>query len=557
VNPVRTNLTTFCFTAGFLLAFAADAVGQNAAAVPVSRQERVARATWQPVRQEPATDSPAEDSKVRTVGHSEGTLPAPRQPNGASVISSPPTPIPLDGQIMSRDVVYESMGAPVYEDGEVIYDGAIYGGGFGATACDAMAGPGCGCDAAVCLGNCGGCDSMGSCCSGTCGGTNCTMCGELYSGNAWRPAITIRLPQDGWFSYEYLHWWQDSMSLPPLVTSSTGTATPRADAGVLGRPNTRTLFGGDVLDGAFDGARIRFGIWLDNCHTWGLGGEYFSIGSETESFSSTSSGDPILARPFFNTQTGVEDAELVAYPGVVSGNVSARATSELVGGGFHLRNLRNCNEGCSGGILCGLMCGCSSPYCSRTELHVGYRYLQLDESVTITERLTGTNPSGNFDLTDQFDTRNQFNGFDLGWNYRRVRNYWTFDLLGKLAIGNTRQTVTINGQTSIDGAAPLPGGLLAQTSNIGQYKRDKFAVVPELNATLGYQLTDQFRLMAGYTAIYWSNVVRPGDHISLDLNPNLLPPPTDPFSGSQRPAFAFDNTDYWVQGFNVGGEFRW
>ncbi len=114
--------------------------------------------------------------------------------------------------------------------------------------------------------------------------------------------------------------------------------------------------------------------------------------------------------------------------------------------------------------------------------------------------------------------------------FRRTRGFWTMDALIRLAIGNTRQTVTINGQTTINdptntpAVQTLPGGLLTQTSNIGTYRQDEFAVVPELNLNLGYQLTDHFRVMLGYTAIYWSNVVRPGQQISLDVNPNLLPP---------------------------------
>jgi hypothetical protein len=146
--------------------------------------------------------------------------------------------------------------------------------------------------------------------------------------------------------------------------------------------------------------------------------------------------------------------------------------------------------------------------------------------------------------------------------YRRTRGFWTFDTLLRLGVGNTRQTVTINGQTTVSDpndppAQTLTGGLLAQTSNIGTYRQNEFTVVPEFNMNVGYQLTDHLRLKLGYTAIYWSNVVRAGDQISRDLNPNLLPPPADPFSGALRPAFAFDTTDYWVQGINFGGEYRW
>ena len=60
----------------------------------------------------------------------------------------------------------------------------------------------------------------------------------------------------------------------------------------------------------------------------------------------------------------------------------------------------------------------------------------------------------------------------------------------------------------------------------------------------------------GYSFIYWSRVVRPGDQIELDVNPDLLPPELDPVEGALRPRFAFNDTDYWLHGLNVGLECR-
>ncbi len=404
-----------------------------------------------------------------------------------------------------------------------------------------------------------GCDAMG------CDSCGPGGCGELIGGNAWRPCATICLPQDGWLSVEYLGWWQDGMSLPPLV-SSNATAVPQAQAGVRGAPGYQTLFGGgEVLEDNFDGARVGFGVWLDKCHTWGIGADLFRIGRESIGFQRDSTGAPILARPFFNTATGLEDSELIAFPGVVTGRVNVDASSELQGWGVHLRRLSHASEGCSGGFFC----GCPQHFCRRTEGLFGYRGMQLDENVRIRERLTGvpgTTAAGGeqFDITDSFDTRNQFNGIDLGWSQRLVRGYWTLDTGVRLALGNNRQRVAIAGSSIITDPSGNPntpqtfqGGLLAQRSNIGVYEQNEFAVIPELNAKLGYQLTDNLRITLGYTFLYWSNVVRPGEHISTDLNPALLPPESTPFTGVLRPSFAFDTTDYWAQGLSFGGEYRW
>ncbi len=502
---------------------------ESARSRSVRRSEQTARANWQPTRSRvretrvvvPAVDPRADVRSIQQV-QAEG-IPSP-PPESAISIVSPSNSGSLDGQITL---------APVYE-------GEIIGEHFSSD---------CGCDDPGCV----GCDTIG--CDGGCGAS---CCGEHCGGNAWRPCLTLCMPQDGWASFEFLGWWQDGMQLPPLVTTNlSGTPTP----GVLGDPGTRILAGGDEYhDDALDGVRLRFGLWLDSCHTWGIGAEYFSLSSSTDLFSASSTGSPVLTRPFYDVTIGAENAELVALSGVVSGTVTVHTDSDLVGGGFRVRKLRQAEEGCSNWFLC----GCPEHFCSRTELTLGYRFLQLSEGVRISEDLSVSQttpilPPGTFSMFDSFKTKNQFNGIDIGYITRRTRGFWSLETGIRLAVGNTKQTVNIDGQSIINetGQPTLveAGGLLALPSNIGSYSQNQFAVVPELDLKIGYQMTKQCKLTLGYTAIYWSNVVRPGDQIDLDVHPGQIPPAVAPNLG--RPAFAFDTTDYWVQGLSFGGEYRW
>lgn len=458
--------------------------------------------------------------------------------------------VPMHGEqsVLENSPGHHSTHSHQPMDGEVVYESQPYMGDEvyeGASGCDSIgcACGGMGCDSMAC--DSMGCDSVG-CDNGSCG--SCSSCRR----GAWRPCLTLCFPQDGWASFEYLLWSQRGMNLPPLVTTG---GTTRPTAGVLGQSTTSTLFGGNrVLEDDFSGGRLQFGFWLDKCHKWGIGAEYFELSEETESFRRSSTGNPVLARPFFNVLTGREDSELIAFPNVLTGTIDARASSQLVGGGFNLRRQMSCYTGCGSG-LCG---GCGMIH-SRTDFLFGYRYLQLDESVQVTEDLVGlvAPDNGRFRISDRFDTTNQFNGFDLGILFNRRRGPWSIDCLAKLAIGNTHQVVDIRGTTSIDGGAAQQGGLLAQQSNIGRYSRDQFTILPELGVTAGYNLTRNFKLKAGYTMIFWSNVVRPGDQIDLDVNPNFLPPPAVPFTGASRPAFAFDDTNYYAHGLTAGAEFTW
>ena len=130
----------------------------------------------------------------------------------------------------------------------------------------------------------------------------------------------------------------------------------------------------------------------------------------------------------------------------------------------------------------------------------------------------------------------------------------------RVGIGNNHQTVSIRGNTvaTQNGASTnFNTGILTQRTNIGTYDRNEFTMIPELGLTLGYQFTRSVRLTTGYSMIYWGNVVRPGDQVDLDVNPNLFPPEAVPFTGALRPQFQFVSTDYWVQGLSFGAEMRW
>jgi hypothetical protein len=207
---------------------------------------------------------------------------------------------------------------------------------------------------------------------------------------------------------------------------------------------------------------------------------------------------------------------------------------------------------------------CSGPFGRRFDFLVGYRYVRLSDELTIRENLTSlrTVPSqGSFAITDSFGTTNDFHGVDLGmaseFNYGR----WSLELLGRMALGNIQQQVEIAGQTTISGSqvsnGEYVGGLLAQRTNIGSHSRNEFAVLPQLGATLGYRLTPRLQATVGYSFMYLSRVVRPGDQIDLDVNPDLLAPEFTPFAGPLRPRFEFRDTDFWAQGMNFGLHFSW
>jgi hypothetical protein len=348
-------------------------------------------------------------------------------------------------------------------------------------------------------------------------------------------------------SGEYLLWWLKDQRVPPLVTTS-----PPASAGIIGMPGTQILFGGsDVSEGTFSGFRFTAGYWLDACHLWALEGSYFFLGDETRKFSASSSQFSVIARPFFNLNSGMEFSEVTVSPGVSTGRIDVATTSRLWGAEGNLRR-----------HLCG---DCSW----RVDLLAGFRYLDLDEGLSVDETINAL-PGGsafggdNIFVNDRFHTHDKFYGGQLGVDAEYHRGPWFVDLRGKLALGGTRQIVDINGGqlivTPTGTATSFTGGLLALPTNIGHFRRDRFGVLPEVGVNVGYQVTDHLRAFVGYNFLYLNSVVRPGDQIDrvIDITkiPNFAPPGTVP-APQARPAVLFRDTDFWAQGINFGLEFRY
>jgi hypothetical protein len=354
-----------------------------------------------------------------------------------------------------------------------------------------------------------------------------------------------------WAEAEYLLWWARGSRLPPLITTGP-PGTPLEQAGVLGAPGTLVLAGDDRICGDDrSGGRFTLGAWLDPDNVLGVEGHFLILENLAEDTLAASSGTPILSRPFLDATTGLPAAQLVAFPGLLAGSAQVAASCDgLLGAGALLRwNVYRAGE-------------------ARIDLLAGYRFLRLQDGLQITESLTTTDPADpggiplgtTFDLFDRFDTRNEFHGGDLGLAAEFPVGVLRVRLLGKVALGATHQTADVFGATAVAAPGSPPssnvGGLLALPSNIGHYSRNEFAVVPEFGVKVGGYLTPRLRAWAGYTFLYWSEVARAGDQVSLNVNPALLPPVTGAVSGPFEPAFTFRDTGFWAHGLSLGLEFR-
>lgn len=363
-----------------------------------------------------------------------------------------------------------------------------------------------------------------------------------------------------WVNAELLLWWGLGTQVPALVT----TSSPQFN-GIPGQGDTRVLLGGAFGETYHTGGRVGFGHWFGDGECRGVDGRLFWVAPSTATFAATVPPFGLLARPFVNTNPTVttpnvgvgQTAEVVAGPGVANGSVTAALRSTVWGAEINYRRFLAGNG------------------TARVDALVGYRYLDLAESLTITERFTRTAnsdmtigpPAVSGIITDRFRTANHFHGGQFGAVGTIDRGRWSLNARGTIAFGTVFQSADITGSQQLTFASgavtTVPGGLLAVPgANIGHFSQTRFAVVPEIGLNVGYQLTSRMQVFVGYNLLYLSSAVRPGEVIDQRLDasrvPNLLPADT---AGTPvlpaRPMPLLSTSGYFIQGINFGLVFKW
>jgi hypothetical protein len=302
-----------------------------------------------------------------------------------------------------------------------------------------------------------------------------------------------------------------------------------------------------------NGGRFAAGYLLDDENRFGLEGGYLFLGSRATVAQQTSDTSvagyvQVLARPFFDVLNNRQDSSLSAYPGLISGTVSVRSTNRLEAAetNFSLK------FGAFGRL--------------QLDALAGFRYWHLQEDLGIEENTTVSMGAPVFagnsiKVNDFFGTENSFYGGQLGLRGRLQYERLHLDVITKIALGASQEVAAIRGATSIDTmpATAFNAGLLALASNSGRFFHEEFTAIPEIGVNLGFRVTNNIDVFAGYTFMYWANVLRPGDQIDTNLNPHLIPTSNSfgTAGGPARPAAVLRESGFWAQGLNVGIELRY
>lgn len=364
-----------------------------------------------------------------------------------------------------------------------------------------------------------------------------------------------------WGSAEYLYWKiQDSPKVVPLVV--TGPVVT-GGAPVTGY---EVVLGGKKIDNNWrSGGRFALGYWFDDEQCWGGEVSYFFLpnGKKTDKvFSDGAVGSPFLAVPFFDVVTGADSSTTVAFPASAGGF-----------SGFAKLTVYNNLQGAELNGIARMSCDCDSHF----DLLAGFRYLYFSETLKfvtdspyVAPFIPGRTAPDIFKTLDRFKTENNFYGGQIGfaWETTFCDEYF-FNLKAKVALGLMNEKLNIEGKlitndfVGFDPAPPVvyEGGYFALPTNIGHHKKNQFAVIPEVNINLGYQVMDCLSIQVGYSFLYVSRVLYATNQVDPNINPSQSSAidyvPNAILVGQASPEGHPKSKSLWAQGVTAGLEYRY
>jgi hypothetical protein len=368
---------------------------------------------------------------------------------------------------------------------------------------------------------------------------------------------------------------------PLITTGSPADAIP----GAIGQPGTQVVFGNKHYNfHRTAGVKASIGSYIGPDKNVSVDIDGFWIFSRTRHFSiSANPGEaPLIARPYYDVRRASERARIVSSnsvaTGFFSGSSSALIKTQFWGGELNI-GYHPCSQQAVGCHTCGEIAARQKQPCDKNMtggLFVGFRYLRLFEKLKIKDVMDpfGT-PSGlsfngsthpvtlpdSLKDEDQFRTNNDFFGGQIGIKGDYAFNCWmSLGFYGKAAFGVTEQKYKSEGWTtwesSVFGDQYAVGGVLVQPNNMVHEKKWKYAWVPEAGVNFSIEPFSHLRFLVGYSFLWWSKIVRPGEQINNEVNSGQIPGNAAFYTPAvQKPNNHLKETSFWLQAVNFGVSF--
>ena len=176
---------------------------------------------------------------------------------------------------------------------------------------------------------------------------------------------------------------------------------------------------------------------------------------------------------------------------------------------------------------------------------IGAKYAELEEDVQFQYSIMTPGSA----WLDEFHTRNDFYGVNLGLYLAANYGNWGVDMTLKCGLGVNYSAISVMGSNT--NTAPTNFQVFTADSNIGFFESSLFSVMPEANINLIYQFTPRIQFRVGYNFAAITNVMRPGPQIVPNIDPLVAGGAHD------QPALPFNTSTFIVHGVNFGATWRY
>ena len=332
-------------------------------------------------------------------------------------------------------------------------------------------------------------------------------------------------------SAEYVVWWIREGTSPAVLTTSSP-----ASQGLLGRPDTRVVYGDRRLEtrhgDRFVGARVGLD-WMDSTGVFGFEGRAFFLERDSTYFKTfNADGSRLLALSYIDAATGQQASRIVSGPDPQRG---------LLAGGFVGYSRIEWFGEEANGVL-----SVAREEDWQVDLLAGARFFQMRDRYhqTGTSRIL-PEQAILYGVTDNYRIANAFYGAQVGARGEARYDRFFVQARAMVALGGDVQRIRTFGETIYHTPAArvaTPFGLLVGPNNAGDHGRVAIDGAGEVGVNVGYQFTQWLRVMAGYTFIAWFDPIRAGDQVDRVAN---------------RAGFPYKGETLWVQGVSMGLEARW
>ena len=360
---------------------------------------------------------------------------------------------------------------------------------------------------------------------------------------------------------------------PPTPGTPFGTGTT-GFAPVSIQSAGRFATGLKTDSGSQNGGRVTAGYWLDPDQSFGLeaSGFYLEQGSTTFAALTGQAPGQFLLDTGFTKTLFLNTAGALSPLSTFNVFVARQTTASL--------------SGSTANQLYGTELNARTTYVRIGGTDIGFlagvRYLRFEDELSLSNNVRFNLPPGipqttadltaslsrdlSFNSTDHIRVQNHFYGGQIGADIDSKFGSFYVYARGKVAIGDMHQAIDINSQTTIVNndlprsppSTATGGGLLTGPNDNGRHTRNSFAVIPEVEAKLGYQFTDWLRGYVGYNGILLGDAQRAGGSSGVStLNTNITVANSATNVNVAQPTFRFENTSVYIQGVTFGFEAKY